>query len=919
MNIKLTVLLLILLGFSQLFASPVDESTARKAGKNFAQTILASTSKTEEMQLVMTTESYYVYNFGNSGFVIVSSDDRFRPIVGYSNEGPFEVENPSPEAMYYLGKIAEARANSNAVLFDNTADEWRSVLTSGKLISRNRGRGVDIICATRWNQNSPYNLYSPAASGGPGDRCYAGCVATAMSQVMKYWNHPLQGTGSHSYYCQGYGMQTANFGNTTYDWDNMPNRLAGASQKEIEAVALLMYHCAVAVDMMFSPSGSGAYSWDVPDAIKQYFSYSDNATILGRDDYSLVNWQNMLKEQFDLGWPVYYSGYSDDGGHAFVCDGYNDEDLFHFNWGWGGSSDGWFVIDEIDFAGWAQAIFNYVPSDVYDYMPLQPENLSVTPSGDFDYTATFQWTNPTRDIHSNNLTGIDQVIVTRNGEVVYTQNDVAPGITMSYTDNYMPAMVKYGVQVVVHNAASKQSFAEDVLLGPTCTWTVEMSSSDNQGWHEGSLTFVNESGDQVAEVTLESSSAAETITLPLGHIEIIWNKPAQTIDNINFKIKNSVGDVKVDFTGGSQDLGKGLFYIANNTCDSQDEESNGPTALTVQITDNSASLSWEAPEGLEVINYHIYRDNVLFAVTSNRSFTDDHDTGVFHSYYVTAYTDHGETTASNMVDIAPESALAIPTNIHYEMTSPTKAKIMWDVPEGETPACYYVFRRVKGKEFSRVKLVAHPYYIDNLTGQPNDVFEYAITAYYQSVGSQSGYGTSQDHPEMHYIQVNKTIIPRHLTYSIPDEHVILHWEEASLAEAYNIYRNGQLIGESNEAEFIDYEAVASNDYHYTVTGKTAFLESNPSNTVYVDWTTVEESSNSQNLSIYPNPTTDKVVIEGFGINQVRVFNMMGQEIQNQSVNQDRVIIDLATQPAGFYFIEIMSEQGLETKKIVKNK
>jgi hypothetical protein len=194
----------------------------------------------------------------------------------------------------------------------------------------------------------------------------------------------------------------------------------------------------------------------------------------------------MLKEQFDLGWPVYYSGYSDDGGHAFVCDGYNDEDLFHFNWGWGGSSDGWFVIDEIDFAGWAQAIFNYVPSDVYDYMPLQPENLSVTPSGDFDYTATFQWTNPTRDIHSNNLTGIDQVIVTRNGEVVYTQNDVAPGITMSYTDNYMPAMVKYGVQVVVHNAASKQSFAVDVLLGPTCTWIVEMSSSDNQGWHEGS-------------------------------------------------------------------------------------------------------------------------------------------------------------------------------------------------------------------------------------------------------------------------------------------------------------------------------------------------------------------------------------------------------------------------------------------------
>lgn len=916
MNTKLPVLMLILLGVSQLFAAPVDESTARKAGKNFAQTALASASKTEEMQLVMTTETYYVYNFGNAGFVIVSADDRFRPIVGYSNEGPFEVDNPSPEAMYYLGQIAEARANANAVLFDNTADEWRSVLTSGKLISRNRGRGVDILCATRWNQNSPYNLYSPEASGGPGGRCYAGCVATAMSQVMKYWDYPLHGTGSHSYYCYGYGMQTANYGNTTYDWDHMPNRLS-SSQTEIEAVALLMYHCAVAVEMMFSPTGSGAYSWDVPDAIKQYFSYSDNATILGRDDYSLVSWQNMLKAQFDLGWPVYYSGYSNSGGHAFVCDGYDDDDLFHFNWGWGGSSDGWFVIDEIDYAGGAQAIFNYVPADVYDYMPLQPENLSVVPSGDIDYSATLQWTNPTHNIHSNSLTNIDQVIVTRNGKVVYTQNNVAPGATMNYTDHYMPAKVQYGVQVIVHNAASKPTLAEEVLLGPTCMWTVEMGSSDSQGWHEGSLGFVNGAGDQVANVTLESSSATETIALPLGHVEIIWNKPIEDVDNIIFRIKNSEGEVKVDFNGSSQDLGKGVFYIANNTCDSQDEESDGPTALTVQVTDHSASLSWQAPEGLEVIKYHIYRDNVLFAVTSNRSYTDDQDTEVFHSYYVTALTDHGETAASNSVNINPESTLAIPTNIHYEMTSPTKAKIIWDAPEGETPACYFVFRRVKGMEFTRVKLVSHPYYVDNLTSQPNNVFEYAVTAYYKSVGEQSGYGTSQDDPEMHFIQVNKTIIPRYLTYTIPDEHVVLHWEGASLAEAYNIYRNGQLIGESNETEFVDYEAVASNDYYYTVTGKTAFLESNPSNTVRMDWTTMEESSISQQSSIYPNPTKDKVVIEGFGIHQVRVFNMMGQEIQNQNVDQDRVVIDLADQPSGFYFIEIMGEQGVETKKIVK--
>ena len=111
----------------------------------------------------------------------------------------------------------------------------------------------------------------------------------------------------------------------------MPDHVGGNStQEEIEAVALLMYHCGVSVDMNFSPSGSGANSWDVPYAIRHYFSYSNQCSLKGRDEYSLIAWQNMLKEQFELGWPVYYSGFSDSGGHAFVCDGYNDNDLFHY-------------------------------------------------------------------------------------------------------------------------------------------------------------------------------------------------------------------------------------------------------------------------------------------------------------------------------------------------------------------------------------------------------------------------------------------------------------------------------------------------------------------------------------------------------------------------------------------------------------
>ena len=283
-----TLLLVMLFSATALLARPVDESLAKDIALRFYSSNFNNNLRNNDLQLVYTGIStrgetcFYVFNANTEGFVIISADDRFRPIVGYSNEGPFAIENPSPEVMFYLDKIIEARTCRDAVIIDNTAEEWQSVMTRGKLLSRNDGRSVDYICTTKWNQDSPYNLYAPTASSGPGGRCYAGCVATAMSQVMKRWDHPLQGSGSHSYYCYGYGTQSDDFGNTTYDWDNMPDRLGGNSTpEEIDAVALLMYHCAIAVDMNFSPTGSGANSWDVPDAINRYFGYSDgfaNAT-----------------------------------------------------------------------------------------------------------------------------------------------------------------------------------------------------------------------------------------------------------------------------------------------------------------------------------------------------------------------------------------------------------------------------------------------------------------------------------------------------------------------------------------------------------------------------------------------------------------------------------------------------------------
>ena len=930
MKKHILILLALVLGINYLKANPIDLEKAKTVAQKFACFKFKSGFENSDVQLVYTGNSsrnetcFYVFNTGEQGFVIVSADDRFRPIVGYSNEGPFVTENMSPELSFYLDKIIEARTSHNAVLFDNTEQEWQSVSTTGQLLSRNRGRSVDFLVSTLWNQDSPYNLYAPEAANGPGGRCYAGCVATAMSQIMKYWDYPEHGTGSHTYSSGGwwgpyYPNLTANFGETYYDWDNMPVRINSSSpQEQIEAIATLMYHCGVAVEMGFSYDGSGANSEDVPDVISRYFSYSNHANLRRRESYSLAQWQNKLKESFDIGWPVYYSGYSEEGGHAFVCDGYDDNDLFHYNWGWGGTNDGYFVIDEIDYAGWAGAIFNFVPANVYDYMPLQPENLTVEASGDIDYAATLHWTNPSQNVNFNNLASIDRIVVTRNGEIIYTEDNVAPGADMTYTDHYMPAIVDYAVYAVSHEAKGVKAVENDVILGPTCLWTVEMTSSEAEGWKDGALSFISTEGKELGQISLSSTSGSQSILLPYGHVDIQWIKPIQNIGHLSFVIKNSSNHNEVAFSGSPADLDPGLFFIAHNTCEKANTNLNGPENLSISQSGNNISLSWEPLHNREVYHYQIYRDNLLFAITNATSFSYAETVETFHNYYVVALTEDGETHPSNFCNVQPESEYPSPTNLRYEMTTPSKPKISWDAPQGDSPRGYMVYRRPKGGEFKRVKLLTGTSFTDNLNSQPDSRYEYVVCACYTTNNFPSAYASSQEHPELNFIEVNKTIIPQHLRFFIHEGHVILQWDEATMAERYSIYRNGERIGHSSGTDFIDYSANASESYHYTVTGQTDNIESSASNEVYVDWTTdINEQGDRQDVSLYPNPTESKVYIEAEGLRQVRVINLMGQEVMNQTVNDNRFILDLSSQPKGCYFIETLTEQGSTTTKIMK--
>lgn len=284
----------------------------------------------------------YVFNNANKGFVMISGDMSISPVLAFSDEEGFQSENMSPATQmwidWYSSYVSKARFEKSK----NENPEWRMILNGTSL--KNGSKNVAPLTTARWNQNTNYNYHCPEHPNGPGGHCYAGCVSTAMSMIMYYYKYPETGMGSFSYNHPYYGALSANFGATTYDWANMTNIINTQSK---EAISLLMYHCGISVSMNYEPGSSGAQSEDAVYAFENYFHYRLTAISKNKDSYKKAEWWALLKNELDELRPILYSGSGSDGGHAFVCDGYQDT-LFHFNWGWGGANNGYFRVDSLN-------------------------------------------------------------------------------------------------------------------------------------------------------------------------------------------------------------------------------------------------------------------------------------------------------------------------------------------------------------------------------------------------------------------------------------------------------------------------------------------------------------------------------------------------------------------------------------------
>lgn len=339
---KRTTTILIAICVSALFANgkQISQNAALSAARKYSRTGQVAPAKNLRSDKT-NNAPYYAFNL-EQGYVIVSGDDEMTELVGYAENGFFDAENVPPQMQLWLDGYAE----------------YVAAVQSGKakaikiLLSDSPSVVVEPLVTTKWNQDAPFNNFAPEYTDDNNNtqRCATGCAATAMAQIMKFHNWPEQGVGHYSYEHQSFGTISSNFSEHIYDWTNMIDRYNNGeySNVQADAVALLMKDCGVSLNMNYGPvSGASIYSYY--PAFKNYFRYSSRT--VNRSGCETAEFTKIITDELQEGRPLIYCGTGEDGGHAFVVDGYDTNYFLHVNWGWGGYSDGYFDMNYMDPTG----------------------------------------------------------------------------------------------------------------------------------------------------------------------------------------------------------------------------------------------------------------------------------------------------------------------------------------------------------------------------------------------------------------------------------------------------------------------------------------------------------------------------------------------------------------------------------------
>ncbi len=857
------LILMMSIGFS-LIGGPIDETTAKQLAQSFWKdnnTMAVRDGKVfkkkmDDARFVNVAAQYgysefFIFNnTAGKGYVIMAADDCVTPILGYSYENNFDDGELPPNFKAWLDGYAEQIRAAVAIKAQATAEirsDWECLRQSKPLPIKSEN-AVSPLVQTKWNQAPYYNAQCPYDDNA-NVRTVTGCVATAMAQIMKYWSYPMHGLGNHSYVPSShpeYGTLYVDFSAVNYQWSNMPNSVTSDNS----AVATLMYHCGVSVDMMYgiptAPDyGSAAYIIDYGSgracaeiAFKTYFDYKSTLHGVKKNDYSDSQWIALLKTELDNARPMLYGGFSSSGGHAFVCDGYDNNNYFHFNWGWGGTYNDYFYINSLN-----PSSYNYSQNQ-QAIIGIEPNQSGGGGGGGTTGFALSYYSNPvmseTEYWFYEDLSVYAEVA--NRGDKSFTGYIGAGVFRKNENDEYVFLKVmKYWDRTSNPLQSGKYIYGNlECQAGPPYlpgSYGVAMLYSlDGQLWNFiDRNNFQDAFFDIIYEQDIETFSDFQILTgdyLYYGTDATVnvsvWNSGSETfygrfrvnLSNLDGSWAQNIGIY--DCTDG---LGADLYYV--NGINFTGEITVQPGSYYLELAyQNSGESTWY------YAGAYAYQNPVRVEVVAASVNSDQYE---------------ANNTASN--------AYRLPCNITGNLAtiSTTGANL----------------HNGTDIDFYKIQLDAGMNYF--ITPRLHDSYNTGNSTYY-TVDAMYAYSTDGVNWSDFYDDVMETFFVR-------GGSTLYFWIMPYFEGKTGTYQ-------------LDIKVVP---------------------------TTGIDESEEHLFSVYPNPVKDVVNVDCKDLEQIYLFNAVGQNIESFSVEgNDKVQIDMSGLPSGVYILQAVSQGRTLTRQIVKN-